>query len=291
MAHAGVSLESAKAVVSSVSDAVGGQTDARLKDVEDTYQNFVAGKEIAGATAIEKMISEEFPEVARAHAKKVLNDVRKLLPRRPKRLDKEVEPDFQILKIVKFDSRPAIWEITLKHASGKELTVKAETHKGFFYYRDFQPACLEQNNLILADIPQSKWQTLVNDSMEALETREAPKEARMDGAVDEALSQFVADKKSNPMIGELKSFAGYDDQGVFFKLATFKGFLRSDGIRPTERDLCQTLRNLGWAPESRRMGESVVRLWKKGVSNGNGHVDHGLFDSVQGQGGTEGAKK
>lgn len=285
LAHAGVDVESAKAVVRGVSNAVGGQTEARVKDVEDTYKSFTEGREIAGATSIEKMISEEWPEAARPQARKTLNEVRKLLPRRPKKLDRESEPDFQVVKIVKFDSRPAIWEITLKHESGRELVVKAETQKGFFYYRDFQPACLEQNNLILTDISQSQWQRIINESMADLETREAPKEARVDGAIDEALNQFVAERKADPQIGELKSFPGYDVHGMFFKLSTFKTFLRGDGIKATERDLCQTLRNLGWSPESKRMGESVVRLWKKGTAGGNGHKPHELFETTGGNAG------
>jgi len=196
---------------------------------------------------------------------------------------KDSEPDFEIAKIIKFDSRPAIWEVRMKHTSGRELVTKVETQKGFFYYRDFQPACCEQNDLILVDISQTRWQKMVNEAMKTKEVREAPKEARVDGAIEEVLNQFIADRKGNPQLGELKSFPGYDDHGMFFKLGTFKGFLRSDGVRPTERDLCQTLRTLGWEPESRRMGESVVRLWKKSSLNGSGHKPVALFTPIEEQ--------
>lgn len=279
LAHAGYNRESAVQVVRTIC-AMSRDEEAgnREVDVGTTYNQFAVDGPVAGAPSMEKLINVEFPLPVQEKAKKIFDLVRKSVPKPPRgpreNGRREIEPDFEIVKIIKFDSRPAIWEVTLKHNSEKVITVKGETKTAIWDYKDFQPACWEQNNIVIAMISQIRWLTMI--SRIPIETREAPKEARVDGAIEEALGQFVGEKKTNPEVGELKTFAGNDEQSVFFKLSAFKSYLRNDGLKPTERDLCNTLRTVGWEPASKRMGDTIVRVWNRPIS-ANGHKSTEVF--------------
>jgi hypothetical protein len=49
---------SARAVVAAASASVGGDTEGRLKDVKDTYRNFMMGRKVTGLTSFKKMIED-----------------------------------------------------------------------------------------------------------------------------------------------------------------------------------------------------------------------------------------
>lgn len=82
LAHAGISFHSACAVVARASDLAGSpHTDKRLRSVKDTYDKFAQGREVAGGSSIDRMISEDLPLAQRQAAKECFLQVKRLLPR------------------------------------------------------------------------------------------------------------------------------------------------------------------------------------------------------------------
>lgn len=287
-AHAGVPLETAQDVVKAVSDFNQGDTGARLKDVESTYSRFQQDRKIAGGPALEKMIMEEFPPLINQRAKKIFDLIRKAIPKPPGRGrggggggKEEVEPDFDIVRIVKFDSRPARYHVTIqKHDEEEEFTVECETPV-FTLFNRFHQAFIEATpNRVLAPITNRRWHLMLQGA--PLETREAPEEARAAGIIANELDQFLQTRKENPELGELRAYAGYDDKDIYFLLGALKGRLRDQGSRPSEQQLIHTLKELGWEPQKRRFGERTARVWYKslvdphgnGNGNGNGSAPH-----------------
>ena len=85
------------------------------------------------------------------------------------------------------------------------------------------------------------------------------------------------------------TYAGYDDDAIYFSLSTLKKRLRDRDIRPSDQQLMHTLKDLGWDTRRQTFGERRPRVWYKalveasgngnGNGNGHGHDDGGLFPS------------
>lgn len=307
LAFSGIGMESAKAVVAGASDSVGGDTRDRLNAVESTYDRFLNGDEVAGRPSLEKMINEDFPLFARPAAKKILEKIGQILPRKRPASDpgdsgpggggtssggggaaaagggssssEGSKPDFDIVKIVKYDSRPARYEVTIrKHGESTDHVVPCEIEI-YANITKFRTAFLEATeNKFIAKIKQWRWEQMV--SRAKLEVVKAPQEATMPGSIKAKLDAFIEERKENPELGELKSFPGYTDSEMFFQLDAFRRRLRDSGIRFTDREVTHVLRDEGWKDDRRWISNKNPRLWvkaliKDGGSNGNGHGNGG----------------
>lgn len=268
-----VVLDSAKRVIAIASDLKSGSTPDRLKDVEDTYKNFTLGKEVTGRTSLEKMIDTWDTEAARMAGRKTLQDIQKLLPKAPrkKKDHKSLEPDFTIPKIVKFDSRPARYQVTIrKEKEGeKDYVVECEleilTDIKTFRKHFFQTSINQFINLI----PQPVWERMLSEA--PVEVKPAPAEASVAGSLTTALDTWLDDKREKPQLGELKTFPGYNDDKIFFTLEGFKGRLKDRQIKATDREITHVLRDNGWQDDRIWVGPKNPRVWFKALSNGNGH--------------------
>lgn len=272
LAFAGVALESALKVVEGASNAVGGLTEKRLKDVSDTYDNFMAGKEVVGGPSLEKLIDEDFPPFSRAKAKKTLEIIRRLLPRPPKppASDPGYGDDFEITKLVKFDSRPARWSVEVKLSDGRELSATAETTI-LMTFKTFQAAFFEQTHAMLRFKKEGVWRLMLG-GVKTIEVKETPDEARPEGAISKMVSDFLEEAKEAPDIGLLKSFPGYDSDSIFFTYPALRRFMKEEGSRYEDRIVYEHLKHeLGFkSNQSRRFGQKVAKVWIRSF-NGNGH--------------------
>lgn len=277
-----ISYASARAIIARASNIAGGDTEHRLKDVHDTYEKWHQNKEVTGATTLEQVIEEDFPVIVRDKAKKNLEKIRKLLPKKKDPTggdgdDKGVEPDFDVVPpIVKFDSRPARWMVTLRmNSDQRELQATVETMV-LTKFQSFSDAFYEQTNELLVDLRQTRWKGLLRGL--PIEIRETPKEAKPEGAIETALEEFLDEAKENPDVGMLKAFPGYDEDARFFKYQAFDNFLKNQGQRFERRVVYDHLKNMGYAQKPRRFGPTVAKVWTRLVSegggtngNGNGH--------------------
>jgi hypothetical protein len=268
LAHMGIAESSAREIVRAVSDAVGGETEGRLRDVVDTYKRMAEGKEIKGFAKLEERIEAEFVGDLKEGAKKALAAIKKLLPKKRK------VRDFTIEKIVKFDSRPARWKIEMKSAE-QPFSVEVDS-KQLSSSKLFKEAAIDQANFVMP-LSQPAWDDLVGSVMGKVEVREAPREATSSGAIESALEEFLKDRKERPTMGDLKNFAGADEGDVFFRVDAFKAFTRDSGIR-VDNQFYDLLVHSGWRNKAKRFGsgeKDVMKVWVKqlnGSQGGNGQT-------------------
>jgi hypothetical protein len=298
LAHANISLESASAIIKIVSDATGSDTEKRVKDVKDTYDNYVSGREITGRTALEDFIKDHVSEDVRPkvmdHIKFIANRILKL-PAKVKRPPKPPnegggggdddddggvggEPDFQIRdnRLVKFDSRPARWTVTIRPPEGGHLSATVET-VNFVTFRLFKAFFFEQTHCMLSAITQRRWDLMIGAC--EVEVKETPKEARPEGAIETALDEFLSESHENPELGILNHFPGFDESSRFFRFMALKDFMREQGLKIEDRTVFEHLKHLGYKSQVRRFGLKLLRVWMtsleggNGPQNGNGHGD------------------
>lgn len=272
-------MDSTKRVVAVASDFKNGDTPKRLKDVEDTYRNFTIGKEVTGRTSLEKMIDSWDMEAARTAGRKALRDIEKLLPRPPrkKKDQKPVDANFTIPKIIKFDSRPARYQTTIKKherdGTEKDYVVDCEfevlTDIKMFRKHFFQASL----NQFINPIAQSLWEDMVSKA--PMEVKPAPAEATTGGSILAALETWAEEKREKPQLGELKTFMGYNEKELYFTLEALKGRLRDRQIKVTDREITHVLKDGGWQDDRRWIGSKNPRLWCKPISSGNGHAGNG----------------
>lgn len=263
LAHAGISPACTKEIISSAASG-DEEIGSRLTDVDTTYSQYERGENVAGIPELLKVIDTQLPEISREPARKALQAISTIIrpPKKPGRPKKrEVEPDFEVVKIVKFDSRPARYEVTVRK-DGAEYQVTCETET-LISIRSFRVAFFEATrNLVIAPISQMRWETMLSEA--PTEIRPAPPEATTAGAVAEVLREFVLEAKEDPDAGEIRSYAGRNEDGVvFFRLEALKAALRESGVKATDREVIHLLRDQGWETTTRRVGSKVVRVWQR----------------------------
>jgi len=279
LAHAGYMREGAKNIIRAIC-ALSQDEEAASREmsVDSSYNQFVSNGPVAGAPSLEKLIGEEFPIPIQEKAKKVFDLVRKSVPKTSKG-KLEATADFEVVKYTKFNSRPARYTAEIKCKDGVIRHCTCETNV-FYHYPMFRVAFFEENNVFLSAITQTRWELMIPKAK--YEEKEAPKEARVDGAIETALEEFLRHRKENPDFGDLKGFAGFDEKHTFFRLATFKGFLRDQGIKAPDPLVTYQLRKMGWESEPKRFGDDVTRVWV-GMEKANGHKPIDLFNPNQPQ--------
>ncbi len=281
MAFAGVSKECARKIVEGAATHVGGDVQQKLKNVEDTYEKFVAGGEIQGRPSLEIMIKESFPPLSKDKAIKVLDAIQKLLPR-PKGSPSRglIEPDFKILALVKYTSSPPVWTVTLEK-EGQRIVTKTE-HTRFMKYEVFVEDVCDQNTLVpQAALKNPQWRSMINEARRngLYEEKQAPEELRFGGAIASGLDEFLGEAHHNPDLGILKKFPGHDDEYSFFQIETFRSFLKDRGHPFTQNQITEVLKAKGWESKVRRFGKKTPHVWIKALlknstdegGNGNGH--------------------
>ncbi len=269
LAWSGIKYESTAAIIQIASTIAGGDTQKRLKDVQDTYNNFAMGKEVSGKPKLLEMVKTEFPDAFRNKATQAINAIVKMLPKPPGDGDNGddddqggAEPDFDIVKIMKFDSRPARFKVFIrKHGEDAQYEVECETQV-LTDIRLFRKAFFEATeNKFIAYIKQWRWEQLV--AAAPLEIRKAPKVATVGGAILTVLEEFLEQKKENPELGILKTFPGYNDNEIFFQYRAFKGRLKDHGLKASDQTISDILEQDGWTNQRRWIGDKNPHLWVK----------------------------
>jgi hypothetical protein len=277
LAFSGIKLEHAKTIVTIASNAVKGDTESKLKNVEDTYRKFVSGGEVKGRPSLETMVDELPAGPLKDQARKTLEQIQKLMPKQKGAPRGQAEPDFKILWLEKYTSEPAVWTATLEK-DGRKLVTKTE-HTRFMKYEVFVEDVFDQNELgPSAGLKNPQWRHMINEARRNGLYKEtiAPPESKPAGAIEKGLEEFLAESHLNPDIGILKKFAGHDDDDSFYRLETFRGFLEDQGRKFSQNQLTEKLKAMGWESKVRRFGKKTVHVWVKtllkgGGSNGNGH--------------------
>lgn len=282
-----VTFESARSIVVRASLAVQADTEKRLKDVKDTYEAWHRGKNVIGATELADVIANEFPPISRPKAAQNLEKIKKLLPKPPgpgkgggdgDDNDNGNDPNFEIVPpLIKFDSSPARWTITLKILdTDKVLSATAETTV-LMKFQAFVEAFFEQTHELLIPIKNTRWQGMIRGV--PIEVRETPKEAKPEGAIEAALDEFLETAHEDPEEGMLRVFPGRDDESRFFKFHAFDTFLKNRGERYERRHVLAHLKVLGYNQKTQRFGPKTAKVWYLKLidgtgplnGNGNGH--------------------
>lgn len=286
LVNRGVTIASARNVVARASNKAGGETDKRLADVDSTYKTWYQNEKVKGVTELEKVIREHTPVDYIEKALNTLEKVKKALPKVPSNNppgggggDHE-EPDFKIVKLIMFNSKPARWQVTLEFLDGSQHTGSVET-TAFTRYLLFRDAFLEDSKTMLMDLKNATWTAMIK-GYGPPEVRDTPKEARPLGAVETALSEFLEEAKENAEGGTLRAFAGFDDDSQYFRYAAFDNFMKGSNLRFDRHVVYDLLKQLKFENTTRRFGKKTVNVWIKkalegpgtngnGNGNGNGH--------------------
>jgi len=259
LAHAGYNEESANHLVTTAAaNAKDEEAPERLRQVADTYRKFVTGETVAGGPTLQKMIQEQFPEAIRQKAQKIVEIVRSSV----KKTDRSKEKlNFEVRQMVKFDSRPARYCLTLFHFPTEiECRVEAETTE-LLSLKMFKVNAMEQGNVVLSG-NQIAWERELGRIKPDIQA--APEEASPNGALKHALEDFVMEKKENPQFGILRRFAGYDERNVFFRTEAFQRHLKDSGVKFDDgAHLSDFLRQNGFESRVTRVEDRVTRVWAR----------------------------
>jgi len=281
-----VSLESARRIIIRAAAASGANTEKRFKDVQDTYDAWFRGKNVIGATELAEVINTEIPEGFRKKAGENLEKIKKLLPKvQPPGKgggnggdgEDAQEPDFKIIEIENFDSRPARWRFTLELADGSNHAATAETSDCDTYKR-FRKAFWEQTHIFLVTIKDSTWGDMIREYGPP-KKRETPKESRPEGAIESALHEFLGEAKEDADVGMLKAYAGFDENSQFFRFSALDNYLKNNNLRFEHRVVYDYLKKSGFENGNKRFGAKVQNVWVRKLiettdgadGNGNGH--------------------
>lgn len=270
LAHAGISHQATKVIVVGACKKGGGDYERASKTVDDTYQRKAKGENLTGAPSLIKAF-DPLPEHTRERFKKALEKVKKLIPKPPADGNYEnpgPEPDFNIQPpIIKFDSRPARWSVTLLVDDGRDLEATCET-TNFIAFNLFQAAFYEQTHYMLKDITQFRWKRMIADS--PIEVKSTPPEARPEGAIEAALEEFLGEAREEPDVGVLRAFPGYDEKTTYFRFNAFKVFMKDVGERLDNRMIFDTLKRLNFETKTKRIGTRTYKVWMREMGGGNG---------------------
>lgn len=282
MVNRGVKVDSARGVVARASNKAGGDTDKRLKDVVSTYEAWYRNHKVKGLTELQTFIRENTPPKFIETALSILERVKKALPKPPKNPPgggggDDPDPDFKIAKIIKFNSRPARWQVTLELENGEHHTATVET-TALTRWPLFKDFFAEQTDEFLVGIKNVVWEGMLRQAKidGLLEVRDTPRESRPEGAIDSALGEFLGEAKENADVGMLKAFAGFDETTQFFRFAALDNYLKNMNLRIDHRVIHHHLKNIGFENTTKRFGPKTVNVWIKkalegGGPNGNGH--------------------
>jgi hypothetical protein len=268
MAHAGVSESSAVTVVSAVSSAVGGDTDKRVKDVRDTYRAFESGKDVRGATSIEKMIETEWPQGGRAKAHRALDQIRKLVKGVTQTEEAERGPSFSIVKIIRFQQEPPTYDVVLRYGDA-DYPTRCDLNT-MYHYEPFRKLFFSQHHKFLPLLKQARWQRMVEGApteTRQIESTEGTMSGRLASVMGELLENCVAEEGGD--LGVQHMPVRLDSGKEVFKTGVFLRFLRSEGIDVEREQVIHFLKQSGWESATQRFGSKVVRVWGKPVLNGN----------------------
>lgn len=269
LAKAGIASEDAREIVAAAAAKAGADGERAGQDAERTYQRHDEGKDVSGGHALGELVASKGPVNSRDKAKRVVERLRKRFPPLGAENGLGPEADFKIVKLVKFDSRPARWRVGLKLADGTDLDVIVET-QAFHLFSAFKSAVQEQTHYALSIIREARWWHMIGEARATIEVQETPKEARPEGAIESALEEFLSDAKERPDVGLLRSFAGYDEESRFFKYTTFKDFLKENGMRLEDRVVYEHLKRLGYKNTVKRFGPRLLRVWMQTFQAGTG---------------------
>jgi len=267
LAHAGFKEEAAVKLINAVCKRTNDdQIEDRTASVRDTYRKYKAGDPVCGLPTLEKM-ADEFPQLIQTRAKNVINDIKETIPERNDGQNNTIG-SFQILQINKFDSDMPRYDVIISYKD-ERLAVLVEGGT-FLSYEKFRNALFQAtSNVILPYITQRRWEKKIQQaSISNLKIIKAPKEATNRGTIEEELDSFIEDKKENPDVGALKTFAGVDEDGnTFFRLSAFKSFLREKAVKVTDRELVHQLMTDGWHNDRFRHKGRLARFWIKRVAD------------------------
>jgi hypothetical protein len=254
------------------------QVDIYPEIVQNVFRRFQADQTVAGAPSIEKLINERFPSYIANKARTIFKEIREAMPKKRGRPKKERGADedanFQVSEMVKFNGLPASYNVHVVMTTGEEFDVKVLT-EAIFSFRKFRMAAFEQSHNKILKASQSDWEEML--SIVKTSIREAPQEARPEGALFVALEEFLDTEREEPDVGILRSYPGYDDKEKYFRMEAFRGFLRDRGVPYDQTRICEFLRSGNWESTTRRFGEKIVRVW---TCHQNGKSDPTLFDKL-----------
>ncbi len=276
--RAGISQEAATSILESAAQKAGASVSKIKSGIQKTYARALEGEPVSGIPSLIKLIDEKLPLFARDKAKKTVERVKKLTPKPPRgggddgddEKKKTVEPNFEVIKIIKYDSRPAQYKVTIqRYSDSKPVEVSCDT-RVVTNFRAFRNSFFEASeNLTLAMISQGTWDGLLENAPH--EIKPAPQEASTMGAIRTELETFMEERRESPDVGELKAYAGYNEKDVFFRLIAFKAHLKEYGVRPNDQELTHVLNDLGWVSKKQRFGDRTARIWYRALSqSGNG---------------------
>lgn len=168
------------------------------------------------------------------------------------------EPDFTVVKLVKFDSRPARWSVTVRAPGDRELTATVET-VNLVTFRLFQAYFFEQTNCMLSDVTQRRWKLMLAGA--EVETKEATDALFEKHRIEKSLDEFLSEARDNPDLGMLSSFAGWDENGRYFRLQAYLDFIKDQDLKVEDQAVFEHLKRLGFKNQVRRFGMKLQRVW------------------------------
>lgn len=268
MAHAGVSEEAAVAVVSAVSSAVGGDTVKRVKDVRDTYRAFESGRDVRGATSIERMIEAEWPQAGRARAHRALDQIKTLVRGAARECEEERGPGFAVVRIIRFQQEPPTYDVVINH-DAKEYPTRCDLNT-MYHYDAFRKLFFSQHHRFLPLLKQARWQRMVQAApteTKQIESTEGTMSGRLTSVMDELLENCVAEEGGD--LGVQHMPVRLDSGREVFKTGVFLRFLRAEGIDVEREQVIHFLKQSGWESAPQRFGSKVVRVWGRPSPNGH----------------------
>lgn len=69
---------------------------------------------------------------------------------------------FSIASVVKFDSLPAWWSVTIRLGTGEALVARVDSET-FYNFSKFQSALHEQTLVMLTEISQANWKDMIGN--------------------------------------------------------------------------------------------------------------------------------
>jgi hypothetical protein len=254
-----------------------GQVDSYPTIVQEVFRRFQSDQSVAGAPSIEKLINERFPSYIANKARTIFREIREAMPKkrgRPKKEKSDEDSNFQVSGMIKFNGLPASYNVHVVMTTGDEFDVKVLT-EAIFSFRKFRISAFEQSHNKILQATQADWEEMLTSVKTSI--REAPQEARPEGALFVALEEFLDTEREEPDVGILRSYPGFDEKEQYFRMEAFRAFLRERGVPYDQTRICEFLRSSNWESTTRRFGEKTIRVWS---SHQNGKSDPTLFDKL-----------